>query len=237
MVTRDQDFLEPNDLRLLDLALLRRLAGEPLAYVCGFKDFYKHRFLVGPGVLIPRPETEIVVEAALDFLPQGESRIADFGAGTGCIGISILLERPAARLVAVEKSPDALKYLRRNIKELGVGARTEVAPIAVEELPDKDFDLIVANPPYIAPTDPNVEENVRRFEPALALFSDGEGLGAIHRWLDEAARILKVNGRLIMEVGAGQSKILREYSVQGLKFDSVKRDLAGHERVLIWRKT
>lgn len=241
LVTHDAHELDDEQRSHLDLGLLRRISGEPLAYICGYKDFFKSRFEVGPGALIPRPETELVVEAALELLALGDTRIADFGAGTGCIGISILLERPMAKLVAVEKSADALEFLRRNISALKVSDRVRLLAIPVEDLNDNDndndFDLIVANPPYISPADPDVETNVRIFEPAAALFSDQEGYGAIKRWLDVAANALKPKGHLIMEVGAGQAGLLREHSVRGMKLETVRRDLAGQERVLIWRKT
>ncbi len=239
LVTRDTENLSPEQQSALGDGLGRRLIGEPLAYIVGFKNFYKSQFAVGPGVLIPRPETELVVELALGLrnkLPA-KSRISDFGAGTGCIGISTILEWPEASLVAVENSPEALKYLKQNIAALNVSNRAEVREIPVESLQESKFHVIVANPPYIAVDDEDVELQVRKYEPGPALFSDDFGYGAIKRWLKVAVLTLHAGGFLIMEIGATQGQEVRKQKIDGLEFQEIIKDLAGHDRVLIWRKS
>jgi release factor glutamine methyltransferase len=236
LVTMDQDPLPADAAGRLEAALERRQAGESLAYIVGYKDFFKHRFAAGPGVLVPRPETELLVETALALKPQLNPAplIADFGAGTGCIGLSLLLEWPDAKLVAVETSAAASEYLRRNIGSLGLAARVRLENNPVENFTGGNLDLVVANPPYIAADDPQVEPGVRRFEPPEALFAADRGFSAIRGWARVAGAALKAGGFLLMEVGAGQARELGDFGP--LKLESIKKDLAGIERAVIWRK-
>lgn len=167
----------------------RRSTGEPVAYIVGYKDFFNSRFNVGPGVLIPRPETEAVVDHALERAGSDLDQFVEFGVGSGCIGLTILKERPSSRLLAFDISPEAASYAANNAQSLGVGARAEVVVHDVGQLPsnaqiteimsrpvESRVELVVANPPYIDRADPHVEKAVKEFEPSSALFSDEGGL-------------------------------------------------------------
>lgn len=238
IIADDQSVLTIYQLALLQAAVSRRQKGEPLAYILGKKDFYKASFAVGPNVLIPRPETEMIVEAALEKFPTASQhlQIADFGAGSGCIGLSILLERPQAKLVAIENSIDAHVYLKKNIATYQLDSRVVLNGEPVEQFHRaQKFDLIVANPPYIAAGDKNVMPAVHQFEPHAALYSDEDGLGAIRRWSKKAAELLKSDGFLLMEIGGDQGEKLKKepWSDWGLKLIEVRNDLAGLPRLLV----
>ncbi|MGE0762886.1 MAG: peptide chain release factor N(5)-glutamine methyltransferase [Bdellovibrionales bacterium] len=238
VISDDQKQLATAQLEQLRSAIERRLQGEPLAYILGRKDFYKSIFHVGPGALIPRPETEMLVEFALKHFPnqQHELWLADFGAGSGCVGISILLERPQARLVAVESSMKAQEYLRKNLQHYGLEERCEILHLEVEKFKcTKKFDLVVANPPYIAADDKNVASDVQSFEPPTALYADQNGLGAIRRWAEVAGQVLRPQGLLLMEIGASQkAAVLAEpWSKWGFSAPEIKKDLAGLSRMIV----
>lgn len=221
----------------------RRAQGEPMAYILGFRDFYKSRFKVGPGVLIPRPETEFIVEAALKCWPSAnrDTQIVEFGAGSGCIGLSLLAERQRAQLIALEPSTEARRYCTLNSDQLGLATRINIKGATVEEwAPEPNFlaDLVVANPPYIDVEDSEVEEMVRRYEPHEALFSDEAGLGAIKRWAIKASQVLRPGGFYIFEIGARQWPTVKEIvqlSFEGRNIQCLK-DYAGFDRVVIVEK-
>lgn len=222
----------------------RRGQGEPVAYILGQKDFYDSSFLVGPGVLVPRPETEGLVERALEFAKSREAgvpfRVVDFGSGSGCVGLSILKAIPAARLLAVDASPIAIEMTKKNADRLGLADRCEALCAGVEILTREQVegavggpvDMVVANPPYVAETDPSLAPDVRRHEPALALFSGDDGFAHIREWAAKASGILSPNGRAIFEIGTGQGARTREIfdAVGGFRAAAIEKDLAGHER-------
>jgi release factor glutamine methyltransferase len=213
----------------------RRKSGEPVAYLVGHKDFYINRFVVGPGVLIPRPETEALVIEALRTFPKEDAQIADFGAGSGCIGLSLIAERPRWHLLAVEASSEAALFLKQNLKNLNLGNRTEVFERSVDELdPALRFDGIVANPPYLAVDDPHVDLNVRRFEPSTALFAESEGFDALFSWSRIARARLRPGGIFITEIGFQQAPRMLEFLNSELGFikTRVVKDLSGHDRML-----
>lgn len=227
----DDRKLDQRETGWLAAAVQRRNLGEPLAYILGHQGFYKHQFIVRPGVLIPRPETEGIVEIAFE---KPALEIADFGCGSGCIGLSILKEWQQSRLTAIDASNTAIEVTRENAAHLNLIERCEFVLARVEEWkPLKAYDLIVANPPYIGKDDPHVEENVRKYEPFEALFAGNEGLAAIESWIKKSSSVLKRGGRMIMEVGAGQSEsvatIMKE---SGFSAVAIHKDLAGIDRVL-----
>lgn len=237
LLAKDQNQLSENDLARLNQARERRLEGEPLAYILGYKDFYRSRFLVGPGVLIPRPETELVVELTLDLV-GAPARVADFGAGSGAIGFSILHERSAVDLVAVEKSERAFYYLAQNLKNLGLRAKlvqSSVEDFSTQIENQSAFDAVVANPPYICRESIEVEEAVKKFEPHDALFADESGLKAHRQFIEAARRILKKGAWYISEIGYDQAE---QVKILLSDFDHVeiKRDLSGRDRVILARR-
>lgn len=218
----------------------RRTAGEPVAYIIEEKGFYGHMFKVKPGVLIPRPETELIVDAVLaDFKkhPKDHVRILDLGAGTGCIGLSILKHIPLAKLIAVEKSADAYVLIQENTASLELGERTEVIHTDVESLNLSDlgeFDYIVSNPPYIDVNDTQVEANVRKYEPSLALFADDAGLYALKSWSTKFAPCLKAEGLMLFEMGHTQSASMKKHfsDISKFKVVTILKDLSGLDRII-----
>lgn len=206
-----------------------RLAGMPLAYLIGRQDFYGHRFDVGPAVLVPRPDTELLVETALATLAtRTGARVLELGTGSGCIAISLALARPDLWIVATDRSVAALQMARGNQDRLGSGvhfvAADWLAPLAGH------FDLIVSNPPYIAAGDAHLA--ALRFEPATALTSGADGLDDLRRITREAMARLAPGGQLLLEHGYDQGESVRQLlAAAGFRAVRTLRDLAGHERV------
>jgi len=221
-------------------AIRRRSQGEPVAYIIGQKGFFGEMYKVGPGVLIPRPETEIIVEEVIGYLKKANletARILDLGAGTGCIGFSILKNTVETSLVSVEKSPEAFYYLEQNKQNLGLQDRVQTIHSAVEEVTSGSigmFDAIVSNPPYIAENDPQVEENVRKFEPAEALFAKEEGLQLIKNWFEFSTTLLKPKGIILFEIGYTQGEAVKKMAEDKKLFSQVQiiKDLSGLDRTL-----
>ena len=219
----------------------RREGREPVAYITGVREFWGLDFIVSPAVLIPRPETELIVEAALDRLadPARAWRIADVGTGSGCIAIALATERRAAMLTATDISEAALEVARQNAILRGVGRRNDFLRTSFLNDVIGPFDLIVANPPYV-PTFARtaLAPDVREFEPHAALFGHGaDGLDETRAILAQAATRLAPGGWLLMEFGFGQGDEVREAAsgVPGLRVEMILRDLQGLERTLVAR--
>jgi release factor glutamine methyltransferase len=190
--------------------------------------------------LIPRPETELLVEDALAWVQeQGleSPRILDLGCGTGCIGISLLHKIPGAQLVGVDKSPEALELAKKNSAGQGLGERARWLESDVLNLQfeAESFDLILANPPYISLQDPDVQSEVRKFEPHLALFSEDEGLFALRSWSEKARHWLKPKSYMGFEMGWTQSPEMQRTFESFQAFQKVKiiKDLAGLNRHIV----
>lgn len=210
----------------------RRAAGEPVAYLTGRREFWSLELAVTPDVLVPRPETELLVERALALGGSGELRVADLGTGSGAIAIALACERPAWHVTATDVSPRALAVARANAARLApgrVGFREGgwFAPLGGER-----FDLIVSNPPYVAADDPALADAALAHEPRDALTPGGDGLAALLAIVRGAPAHLVPGGWLLLEHGAAQGEAVRRALV-GAGFGSVRshRDLAGHERV------
>lgn len=224
--------LGPVDRLRFESLVERRAHGEPIAYLLGWREFYGRRFIVGPEVLIPRPETEGLVEAALARMPAGEPlEIADLGTGSGCVAITLALERPQARVLAIDASGDALALARRNAEALD--CRLDLAENDwLSGMDERRFDLVVANPPYIAAADPHLAQGDLRFEPRHALTPGDDGLGALHAIILQAVRALRPGGWLLLEHGHDQADAVRAaLAARGYSDVFTERDLAGLERI------
>lgn len=212
----------------------RRVRGEPVAYLTGQREFFARSFSVGEGVLIPRPETELVVEAALDWARGRERlRVLDLGTGSGILAITLALELGgcAERVVGVDASPAALAQARRNASTLGAAVDL-VESDWFAALGGEDFDLIVANPPYIADDDPHLAQGDLRFEPRSALAAGADGLADLRRIVAAAPARLRPGGALVLEHGYDQGAPVRALlAAAELRQVHSLRDLAGHERV------
>jgi release factor glutamine methyltransferase len=216
LLVRLRDISEESVVARFELLIERRLRGEPVAYIVGEREFFGLSFVVSPDVLVPRPETELVVEEAVKFLEGRASiRILDLGTGSGCIAISIvheLLRRGSQAIScdAVDVSPQALQVAKQNASSLGVEGYIRFMEsdwCANRELLSSRYDCIVTNPPYIDPDEQTPVE--LSFEPAGALFSADKGLSDVRRILQEAVPLLAPGGRLLCEVGAGKRELLQ----------------------------
>lgn len=237
LVSRDETALNPDQEKKLYDWMQKRQKGTPLAYLTKEKGFFKHVFAVEPGVLIPRPETELVVEVAFRraaSLSIEIKQIADLGAGSGCIGLSLVFDWRKAKLWSVESSPRAASVVVTNAEALQVYERVHVDCIAVESWdPETKFDLIVSNPPYIAKGDERVQKSVHEHEPHAALYSGDDGLDAIRNWVPKAFQLLNPEGLFVCEIGAGQSAEVQAIMMRaGFRDIEVNRDLAGIQRVV-----
>ncbi|WP_341675846.1 peptide chain release factor N(5)-glutamine methyltransferase [Niveibacterium sp. SC-1] len=216
--------------------LLRREVGEPVAYILGEREFFGRRFRVQADVLIPRPDTELIVEQSLRFSREWSMpRVLDLGTGSGAIAVSIALECPAAAVVAVDASEVALRVAQENARELGARLDFRLGcwfePVAGER-----FEVIASNPPYIAAADAHLEQGDLRFEPRSALASGDDGLDDIRHIVATAPQYLAERACLLIEHGFEQGPAVRALLIaQGFQEVETCRDLAGHERVSLGR--
>jgi release factor glutamine methyltransferase len=222
----------------------RRATGEPVAYIIGSKGFYKHSFKVTPSVLIPRPETETMVDEAIMWAMKNApaARVVDLGTGSGCIGISLLAALPEAKLFAVDLSEEALKVAEMNAADIGVLDRATYLKKDAALLEALDLettigglaDLVLANPPYIAEDDPDVQDSVRKFEPSQALFADDQGFAFIKSWCTAAARIARPGAFVMFEIGHEQGALAAKIFEATGKYENITvvKDLSGLERFI-----
>jgi release factor glutamine methyltransferase len=229
--------LEVHELASFREAVKKRALRQPVAYIIGTKEFMGLTFAVTPAVLIPRPDTEILVENALGRLSGlDEPRVLDIGTGSGAIIVSLLAKLPAARGVGVDISAEALAVAKANADRLGAGERLELkqgdlfAPVA-----GRVFDAIVSNPPYIAEGELAGLEAELRYEPRVSLAGGADGLDFYRRLVSGGAALLKAGGFMALEVGAGQAAAVAAMatSASGLTVAEIAKDYAGIERVVV----
>ena len=218
------------------LALLaRREQGEPVAHLTGEREFFGRNFSVTPDTLIPRPDTETLVELALKLGPAGPARVVDLGTGTGAIGVTLALERPQWQVTLTDLSAAALAVAGGNARQLG--AQVTLQQGSWLEDCRGPFDVIVSNPPYIDPADHHLDEGDVRFEPRSALVADQRGLADLATIITQSAARLVAGGWLLLEHGYQQGAQVRALMEAG-RFDGVRteRDLGGNERVTVGRQ-
>jgi release factor glutamine methyltransferase len=223
-----------------DTLVSRRAAGEPLQYLTGHQEFWKADFLVNPAVLIPRPETEHLIESALDlirhFAMGPHLKIIDVGTGSGAIAISIARELPQAEMHAVDLSPSALEVARTNAERLGAKVHFAESDVLDGVIRDASFDFVVSNPPYVGLNEADkVQEVVKHYEPHIAVFAGDEGLDVIRRLIPQAREALRPGGWLLMEIGYSQSQAVMPLLGAWHNVHSLP-DLAGIPRVIAARK-
>lgn len=234
---REQQLSEPEQ-RSFEFLLSRRLAGEPMAYIVGEREFFGRPFFVDDRVLIPRPETEHLVEAVLGLPLSRWPLIVDLGTGSGCLACTLALELPAAKVVAIDISPAAVAVATRNRErhQLTYQVQLLVSDLA-EALDLAGVDLIVSNPPYVGYSDSDIlSPEIRDFEPAEALFAGDDG-HLIHQRLLEELHGLPNGSWLVLEIGAGQEETIRALSQRSpFQCQEILPDYAGHARVAILRR-
>lgn len=241
LISHADDSLEEPEVDRFRELVARRAEGEPLQYITGVQDFYGREFRVTPDVLIPRPETELLVEAALEVITDVRApSICDVGTGSGCIAVTLLCERTDARAVAVDVSEAALKVAAQNAHVLGVGDRIELKLSDCFDALDKTtFDLIVSNPPYVSSAAlPGLQREVRDHEPLVALSPGADGLSVIRRLLRDAPSFLNAGGHLIMEIGFDQGEAIQELiDPKFWRLLEIRPDLQSIPRILVVQKT
>ena len=230
LITQSERTLTKEEAQRLAALVGRRLDGEPIAYIVGEREFFGLRFQVSPAVLIPRPDTELIVELALERLPQ-DGRLLDMGTGSGAIAVSCAHSRRDATVTALDLSDDALAVARANAAANGVTVRF-LRSDWFDAVGDERFELIASNPPYIASGDEHLSQGDLRFEPTGALTDHADGLSALRSIVDGAPAHLEPGGWLLLEHGYDQADAVRDL-LQQRGFQDVQswRDLADIERV------
>ncbi len=243
--------MAPQDLQECLQKIERRIQGEPVSYITNKKDFLNYTFYIQEGVLIPRPETELLVEYVLHWIEEEkmEKEIwpLDLGCGSGCIGVSLLKEVFKMKVVAIDISDKAVETTTENAKNLEVSDKIDILQKDADLLSYKDFeflkpkgfsglfDVVVSNPPYIAKDDQLVEKNVKKFEPHEALYCEESGLEKISKWTNLAGSILREKGLWIFEIGASQGEAAQKIVTECGFFENVQvaQDYAGYDRFVI----
>ncbi len=233
LLTHPERILNDAESQRYQALLARRLQGEPVAYLLGEREFFGLSFKVTHATLIPRPDTELLVELALEKIPQqGVYRVLDMGTGSGAIALSLAHARPNAQIFAVDASVAALQIAQENQRALQLNNVTLIQSDWFSELGKQRFDLIVSNPPYIAAADVHLVQGDVRFEPLTALASGADGLDDIRRITSQAKQHLNLQASLMFEHGYDQAEQVREILQQaGLRNIFSSRDLSNIERV------
>jgi release factor glutamine methyltransferase len=246
LITHADERLTAEQLHTYLSLVERRASGEPLQYIKGTQEFYGLDFEVTPDVLIPRPETELLVETALEILKGTRSPLlCDVGTGSGCIAVSLLHTRTDGRALALDVSPSALEVAARNAARNDVADRITFLvsdcfdALASVEHGETRFDLIASNPPYVAEGDlEELQREVREHEPRVALTPGGDGLSVIRRLVSEAPRYLKPGGHMLLEIGFDQHEsVAALIDARVWTLDDIRRDLQGIPRTVVLRLT
>lgn len=235
LIAHENDALQANNHADFQAMLTRRLAGEPIAYILGSREFYGLNLIVTPDTLIPRPDTETLVEAALDKIAiDAPSAILDLGTGTGAIALAIAENRPQTNIIAVDASKAALEIAERNAQSLSIDNVQFMLSHWFDALDGEKFDVIVSNPPYIQADDNHLTQGDLRYEPLSALASGKDGLDDIRQIITDCLIYLKPQGWLMLEHGYNQAESVTDLMAEiGLVNIETLKDLGGNHRVTL----
>ncbi len=226
--------LTPEQQDAFDAALARRKQGEPVAHILGYREFWSLPLQVDASTLIPRPDTELLVEVALQCLSPGPQRILDLGTGTGAIALALASERPDCEIIAVDKVPAAVQLAQTNCSRLQLNNVSVMQSDWLSAVVPVDFDIIVSNPPYIDETDEHLDQGDVRFEPKSALVAAEKGLADIRQIVADTARLNQRPFWLLLEHGWQQAEVVREIMLSAGFVDvETRQDLAGRDRVTL----
>ena len=227
------------DIKKYNYYLNLRNQYKPIAHIFKYKFFWKYKFFVNKDVLIPRPETELIIEQILKILPKkSKKNILEIGTGSGCIAISLKRERPNCRIVAIDKSLKAIKVAKKNAEIHQVGKKVNFLNIDVDKYFSNKYDIIISNPPYIKKSDLlSLDKDVKFYEPKIALSGGFSGLEIFLKIIDKCNKLLKNNGMLILEIGEKQGKELsKTLKTNGFSRVKIYKDLSGKDRCLVSTK-
>ncbi len=219
--------------------IIKRSKGKPLAYLTGIKSFWKYDFMINEKVLIPRPDSEIIIEQVLNIYKNTKNlNFLEIGIGSGCIALSILKEKKSFLATGVDLSKDCIKICRFNANNLGVSRRIKLIKSDVDNLIFRKYDLIVSNPPYIKKLDLNkLSKEVKDYEPRLALDGGLEGLSVIRKVIKKSSELIKINGKLILEIGHDQREPVKKMlNENNFYINEILKDLAKNDRCIISTK-
>jgi release factor glutamine methyltransferase len=222
-----------------NLYLSRRKKKEPIAYILGFKYFWKYKFIINKSVLVPRPETEQIVEETLNYLSDNESKkILDIGTGSGCIIVSVLKERSKCKAIAIDISSKALKVAKTNAKIHHLENKIKFINIDIDKFNYNKYDLILSNPPYISNIDLiRLDDDIRIYEPRESLSGGLDGYEKIIKVIEKSSKLLKNNGKLIVEIGDTQkNNVLKLLKNNGFYINKTGKDLSGRDRCIVSTK-
>ena len=234
-----RNFVNKNHINKFNKYLIRRIKKEPMAYILGFKYFWKYKFLVNNSVLIPRPDTEVVIEESLKLLKINKSKkILDIGTGSGCIVISLLNERPKCKATALDLSRKAIKIAKTNAKLHHLENKIEFINMDIDKYSSNKYDLILSNPPYVKDINLNrLDDDIKFHEPKLALSGGLDGFSEIKKVIKKSRKLLKNNGTLIIEIGNEQkSKSIILLKENGFYINKVRKDYSGKDRCIVSTK-
>jgi release factor glutamine methyltransferase len=240
LISHAEDLIAESEQRRFEEVIERRATGEPGQYITGTQDFYGRAFRVTPAVLIPRPETELLVEAALSVM-NAEAKICDVGTGSGCIAITLVCERSDATAVAIDVSEAALEVAKENAVTYGVQNQIQFTLSdcfsALDESASR-FDAIISNPPYVSANMlPGLQREVRDHEPQVALSPGEDGLSVIRRLLNDSPRFLRKNGHLLMEIGFDQGEAVQKLIDENVwTLKEIRPDLQCIPRIVVLQK-
>ena len=247
VINKDREFIilnlekkiNENDYYNFQKLIYERLQGKPLAYLTGSKSFWKYEFTINEEVLIPRPDTEIIIEQVLDiYKNKYKINFLDIGVGSGCIVLSILKERKDFLATGIDKSDYALKTCKINAYKLGVKNRVRLFKSDIDNFSNGKYDLIISNPPYIKKLDLRyLEKDVKNFEPRLALDGGFDGISEIRKVINKSSELIKKNGKLILEIAFNQKEEVKQLlKNKGFYTNKVIKDFAKNDRCIVSTK-